>query len=208
MTYRATWLALAAVVMLNTQSAQAVTTTYVVDRTVGTAGRLTGTIATDGTIGVLQPGNILDWNLTLNADSDASTVGYLRGPLSGGNSAWSSFPLSALSTAVSGQTNALLFNFGAATFQVSQIAAPGQAVVWQMQAGMPFQDELLRESSVAGQPVQAYQVHGAVSVVLGLASAVPEPATMLLAIMGGFGLAGFQVGRAKKARHAIERNTP
>ena len=39
--------------------------TYAVDETVG-AGSATGFITTDGTIGILDTADILNWNLTLN----------------------------------------------------------------------------------------------------------------------------------------------
>lgn len=42
---------------------EAVAITYVVDRTLGSAGRVTGTITTDDTIGVLTAANIVDWDL-------------------------------------------------------------------------------------------------------------------------------------------------
>jgi hypothetical protein len=167
MDFRATWLTVAGLAMLSSLSAQAATTTYLINRQVGSEGRLTGTIVTDGTIGALQASSILDWNLTINADSDASTVGALLGPLSGNNSTWNSFPLSALSTVATGQTSTLLFDFGTAASQVSQIATLDYSVVWQMQAGIPFQDELLRESSlVPWEPVQTFHFHDAVSVAL------------------------------------------
>src|SRR5438270_7965805 len=37
-------------------------------------GGVTGTITTDGTLGVLHAGNILDWNLTLNDGSHVATL--------------------------------------------------------------------------------------------------------------------------------------
>lgn len=57
--------------------------TYLVYQTVG-AGSVTGFIETDGTIGVLGNGNILNWNLVLN-DGTAPAFDLL-GPLSASNS--------------------------------------------------------------------------------------------------------------------------
>jgi hypothetical protein len=56
--------------------------TYDVDHTVG-LGSVSGFIETNGTIGVLNGGEVLDWNLLLN---DGSSTFDLTGPLSGSNS--------------------------------------------------------------------------------------------------------------------------
>ena len=56
-----------AVVGLTVTSANA-SLIYLVNRTVG-AGSVSGFIETDGTLGVLQTGNIIDWVLTLTADN-------------------------------------------------------------------------------------------------------------------------------------------
>jgi hypothetical protein len=55
---------------------------YNVGQTVG-SGTVTGSITTDGTIGVLSSNNILDWNLVVN---DGTNTVNLFGPLSGSNS--------------------------------------------------------------------------------------------------------------------------
>jgi hypothetical protein len=60
---------------------------YGVDLTIG-AGTVTGDIVTDGTIGVLGAGDIVDWNLQLNDGSGSPDAAFdLLGPLSGSNSA-------------------------------------------------------------------------------------------------------------------------
>lgn len=55
--------------------------TYTVNQTVG-AGSVTGFIETDGTIGILGTGNILNWDLVVN---DGSVTYDILGPLSGDN---------------------------------------------------------------------------------------------------------------------------
>ena len=57
--------------------------TYAVDETVG-AGSATGFITTDGTIGILDTADILNWNLTLNDGTNPPVD--LEGPASGNNS--------------------------------------------------------------------------------------------------------------------------
>ena len=58
---------------------------YDINRIIG-GGSVVGSIETDGTIGSLGVGRILDWNLTLN---DGISLFTLLGPLSGNNSALS-----------------------------------------------------------------------------------------------------------------------
>ena len=55
---------------------------YNVDRSIG-VGSVTGTLETDGTLGVFALSNVIDWNLTV---SDGVTAVDLFGPLSGANS--------------------------------------------------------------------------------------------------------------------------
>ena len=78
--------------------------TYDVGLTVGT-GSVNGYIETDGTIGAISDGNIVDYNLILN---NGSTTFDLTGPLSGDNSAVDINQSDLTATATQ-----LLFNFGA-----------------------------------------------------------------------------------------------
>jgi hypothetical protein len=78
--------------------------TYSVNQTVG-AGSVTGFIETDGTIGTLSAGNILNWNLVLN---DGSAPAFdLLGPLSGSNSV-----VGIAGSDLSATATELSFNFG------------------------------------------------------------------------------------------------
>ena len=101
----------AIVLLLSTVFCVAGDITYGVDQTVG-IGSVTGFIETDGTIGVLSTGNILDWNLLLN---DGSTTFDLLGPLSGSNSQFgvSGSELSASATQI-------LFDFSGAGWAMFQ----------------------------------------------------------------------------------------
>jgi hypothetical protein len=102
---------LAIALLLSTVLCSAATITYGVDQTVG-IGSVTGFIETDGTIGVLGAGNILNWNLLLN---DGSTTFDLLGPLSGSNSQFgvSGSDLSATATE-------MVFNFSGAGWAMFQ----------------------------------------------------------------------------------------
>jgi hypothetical protein len=76
--------------------------TYQVNRVIG-AGRVTGFIQTDGTIGVLGAANFLNWDLILK---NGISVFRLTGPLSGGNSS-----IFVRGTDVAAFDSFLLFNF-------------------------------------------------------------------------------------------------
>ncbi len=192
---------LAGLSLLQALSAGATTTNYNVNHNVGAVGKVYGTITTDGTIGILQVENILDWNLTLNADTDTSTVGHLFGPLSGGNSVLAGFPTNALSTSVDGESNTLHFDFGTSTFQILQIATSSSDVVWQLQAGSPFRDELVRESMVTPwQPVQIFTPQGPVRLTLGTVSAVPEPSSMMMGLLGALVVLGYRARKTDAAQ--------
>lgn len=89
--------------------------TYSVNRTIA-AGSVTGTIQTDGTMGVLAAANVTDWNLTL---FDGTNTFVLTGPASGNNS-----HVFITGSDVTATANSLLFNFsgidlGYLLFQVS-----------------------------------------------------------------------------------------
>lgn len=178
------------------QGAFAASVVYNMNRIVND-GTISGTITTDGATGILQSSNIIDWNLTINADSDEQTVGQLLGPLSGNNSNFNFFPSSALSAMNNGSISTLSFDFGTPFSETFQLATPNYEVTWQMQAGEPFQDELIRElQTLSGDTIQSYKFHGPVTLTLGTAnlastvSQVPLPASgwLLLSGLGALGL--------------------
>jgi hypothetical protein len=90
-------------------------TLYNIDRTVG-AGGVTGTILTDGTTGVLDTANVLDWNLVLSDGLDTIT---LLGPQSDVNSGHIVFTSTASWTATAHQ---LLFEFSGGSIVFFQLA--------------------------------------------------------------------------------------
>lgn len=85
--------------------------TYHVDRTLGSAGRVTGTITTDDTIGVLAASNIVDWDLYTE---DGVFSLSQRGPLNAADlgidpSLWGVF---VRGSAFSATSTDLFFSFG------------------------------------------------------------------------------------------------
>ena len=162
--------------------------TYNVERNVGDYGLIEGTITTDGTIGELSHVNIIDWNLALNADLNYQTTGLLLGPLSGNNSTLNFFPTLAIWTTSTSLLNTLFIDFELGSDNVFQIATNDDSVVWQMQPGVPFKDELIRESFPIGDPNQEYIYHGDVTHILGTSNvvAVPTPNSVYLFITALF----------------------
>lgn len=159
---------------------------YEVNRSVGDFGTVTGIIKTDGTLGTLSIENIVDWNITLNADSNQATTGQLLGPLSGSNSFITIFPTTAIKAIANGSINALLIDFGTLESEAFQMTTWDYSVVWQMQPGIPFQDELVRESfeNPILSPNQAYDLYGPVTHVLATASVVPLSSANLFFLTG------------------------
>jgi hypothetical protein len=141
--------------------ATASTVSYAVNRRVD-AGSITGTIVTNGTIGSLGPADVIDWNLKIDADGNSATSGQLLGPLSGGNSSLVVGGPQRTATATG-----LFFDFGTGMMNVFQFHTTDYSVVWQLQAGIPFQDELIRES--LNPLVQAYAFRGNVTQQIGSA---------------------------------------
>jgi hypothetical protein len=93
----------AVVTLLATVVCHAGPITYNVNRTIG-VGSVTGFIETDGSLGVLTTGNIMDWNLVLY---DGVNSFDLTGPLSGNDS-----QVLVQGGDVSASTTQLLFDFG------------------------------------------------------------------------------------------------
>ncbi len=176
---------------------------YNVNRTVG-QGSIIGTIETSGVTGVLTAADIIDWDLTLNADANQATTGMLFGPNSGNNSQINFL----IGTALTASSTALFFDFvGPTSLQsnIFQITTPGMAsVVWQLQSGGSFNDELIREVRVGpnNTVVQTFATHP-IGVQMLATRPVPEPTTVALLGIGLVGLAGVEVRRRRKMKAVV-----
>jgi hypothetical protein len=125
---------------------------YLVDRVVGTA-RISGFVETNGAIGPLVAADIVDWDLTVDADGNPDTPGRITGPQSGGGSAITILDGQPLTATTVG----LFFDFtpNSATFQICTLQP--QQSCWQLVGGA-MQDEFVSEANGTG----GYAFHGPV----------------------------------------------
>jgi hypothetical protein len=171
-------------------------TTYNVDLTVG-AGSVSGYIETDGAIGTISDGDIVDYNLLLN---NGSVMFDLTGPLSGDNSA-----VDIIESDLTATATQLLFNFGASDGGFFLIQYPFQG---SDDTFVCFESNLECTSTPAGislsigtdltapaQQTTAYDT----SSVIGTATAAPEPGSRSLMLIG-VGLLGLMMLRKRKAQ--------
>src|SRR5271168_93810 len=145
--------------------------TYQVDQTGIGPDSVTGTIETDGAIGVVAFSDILDWDLQL---FNGTTTHNLFGPLSGNNS-----NLQLLGNALTGSATQLLFDFSALAGEVL-ISANGTGLpYWQLDA--PSSVQAVAALTLSDEPESGTQVIGTVN-------STPEPSTYGLVLIGLLGL--------------------
>jgi hypothetical protein len=159
---------------------------------VGT-GSFSGSVTTDGTIGFLNPGNILDW--TINLDGNPGGTFTLFGPLSGNNSGYGSTN-NILFTTSGGGLFADFANTGYALFQNPSLGS-GQNYFCFAGSGQ-ICGGIVGPAITLGTNV--FGVNGRVEtagrVQVGGAS-VPEPETLVLLGIGLIGLIATR--RARRA---------
>jgi hypothetical protein len=178
-------LALAALALTAT-TAYASTISYSVSRTVG-AGMVTGTIVTDGALGVLSQVDIVNWNLVIN---DGSNSFSLLGPTSGNNS-----QVLFLGTELTATATGLFFNYSGTSVVLFQSPTVGSGIdFWCLEnggcSGNANADAIrLTGGSVVGVHTGNQQIASAA------ATPVPEPATWTLIATGLAAFAGRRLAR-------------
>lgn len=166
--------------------------TYVLDRTIN-AGSAIGTITTDGSLGVLGNGNIIDYSITVSLAGLTRTITKAEG-------SWS-----IVGTALTASANALSFDFGAPSGDYAYFSSAGAyfPTFYCLQASRGG----CIDSNGSGEGVQTYNVStrtarsGTVQFAQTM-SAVPEPATWATMLLG-FSLVG--VGLRRRKQQVIAR---
>lgn len=155
--------------------------TYSVSRTIG-AGTVAGTIETDGTIGTLAGGNILNWSITLTSPT-----------LNGGSTdTFSGVGAILVGSGLVGSLTDLVFDFSAFASGFA-LAGGSFGNGWCMaSAGIACDGESTPAESIfysnGGGPAETEARSGRVSIAT--ASAVPVPATLALVGAALLGAAG------------------
>jgi hypothetical protein len=158
----------------------------------------TGTITTDGTTGVLQTANIVDFNIALTVGSNTGTV---TGPLSGGN--YVQFGTSGGSSAFTATLTALFFDFSAVGGTPYLIFQSNDGYLCYNGAagncsGQP--SALSVAANPSGFSATVFRGNQEIASAV-IAGAVPEPATWAMMLLGFCGL-GFLAYRRRRDGNA------
>ena len=155
-----------------------------------------GTITTDGSTGVLQTGNILDFNITVSTAGGSSTI---LGPLSGANFFQYGTDNQNNSLAFTATLTSLFFDFSAVGGTPYLLFQSGTALLcFNGAAGNCSGNPSALATFVTGDPGYTLQAEsGNVEIAaVAVAGAVPEPSTWAMMILGFAGV-GFMAYRRK-----------
>lgn len=164
-------------------SASAAPVTYNIDRKVGSTGSVVGTVTTDGTIGVLDTGNVTSWTLAVDTGGGGGPVTTLNNPTD------ATSILEVFGDLFRADANFLYFDFsgpaGVMYFITDYDAGPVSA--WCLEVNDAFcggDPATTREVAFAGPDtsVSLYESEQIIGTVATTPQPVPEPAS--LALMG------------------------
>jgi PEP-CTERM motif len=175
-------------------AAPAAATVYNVNDVAGLT-TITGTITTDGTLGVLDASNILAWNLTITYGTETAV---LTGPPS----------ITILDNELSATASQLLFAFGDPGPGYVEISNGSYSIVW---AATRLNGDSISTyglappypSSINGMPNTSGNFSFQGGSTLPIASVVPEPSTSALMLVGFGGLGLSARLRAGKGRRGM-----
>ena len=179
---------LALLSLLAPLAANAMSITYDVSRSVG-IGTVMGTITTDGTIGTLGAANLTAWDLVLNDGTDSSGLNSAN--------AFNSLFFSS-DTPLTATQGALFWNWGTTSGAIMTFLYSESPTEWRWELSDVFGGELVSHSTnnaVAHQELQSRS--GLTQIATAQATALPEPGTLGLALIG---LAGLSFTRKRKQR--------
>jgi hypothetical protein len=182
-------LALITGLSLNVSIVPASALTYSVDLSSG-GYSVVGTIATDGHLGSLAISNVVDWNLSYDVGTGPV---LLTGPLSGGNSNFQ-MHLPAPTT-LSATTTELNFDFAQTDYNFVRFELNSDSDLF-----LEFNNMgLLYPGIILGKlgPGTGFETITPSTNVIGVASAVPEPTTWAMMILGFAGI-GYMTYRRRK----------
>lgn len=169
--------------------------TYTVDSQIG-AGSVSGTIVTDGTLGILDTSDIVSWSFTISA-------GNLLGGPSEVIDSDTAQGFGAFGTAFTATSTELLFDFtGAGLVFFAGASGNGWCLTTENQCGGvpgigPGYYVYYNEDEFLGQPVPAqYEPGDGSAEVIATIAAVPLPASLPL-VLAGFG--GFAALRRRQS---------
>ena len=158
--------------------------TYDVNRNLADIATVTGFIETDGTLGILSTGNVLDWSLKLR--NQRGTLD-LFGPSSGDNSS-----VTILNSGFTASPSALFFDFNADSHLIFSANPPLNAAenFWGVfgNDGSGFatsENIVVNRFQVAAGTLGVHQIATA-------SPTIPEPGTAILLATGLAGLAGYR----------------
>ncbi|MBS3955381.1 MAG: hypothetical protein KGZ88_20730 [Methylomicrobium sp.] len=159
-------------------------TTYSVNRSIG-AGSVTGTITTDGSLGILSASNFLNWELLLN---DSKATFTLYGP----ESNRSNSNLFLVGNAFSATASELIFDFSGSGLALALFQNPstGSGMNWWCLEGTSCSDNLGGETLNINGPIQFSPYSG--QKIIATTFPAPVPAAVWLFGSALIGLIGMR----------------